>query len=112
MNKFEKQRGQILADMQKIKHMQRGHLTEEYQERVVDGQKKRLGPYYKYQVWKEGKNQSRRIAADQAPQLQKGIEGLGQFKELCEEYINVTIAMNEAEGLEERKGKKTPDHNR
>jgi len=99
MNQYQIKRGGILAEMAKIECMQPGRLTEEYRERSVEGEVKRTGPYFKHQVWRDGKNVTTRVAADEAEGLQKGIEGLDRFKELSKEFVETTIEMtNAAEG--------------
>lgn len=77
--------------MGEIETMSRGNLSEEYRERHVNGKTVQRGPYYKYQVWEDGRNKSRRVKADEAQQLRQGIEGLDKFKELSGEYIDATI---------------------
>ncbi len=75
--------------------MHEGRLSEEYRECTVDGQTIRNGPYYKHQQWKGGKNVSRRVKADEAERLRVGIEGMDQFKRLCEDYVRTRVAMTE-----------------
>jgi len=61
----------------------------------VDGQTIRNGPCFKHQQWKDGKNVSRRVNADEAERLREDIEGMDQFKRLCEDYARTTAAMTE-----------------
>lgn len=92
--------------MEAIDCMQKGSLTEEYRLTQVDGETVRLGPYYKYQVWEGGKNISKRVPADKAPELQRSIAGLDKFKQLCKQYIDTTIEMTEATDAKEQASKK------
>ena len=92
--------------MEAIDCMQKGSLTEEYRLTQVDGETVRRGPYYKYQLWKDGKNVSKRVPADQVPELQRSIAGLDEFKELCGEYVDTTIEMTEATCANEHPSKK------
>lgn len=55
----------------------------------------RRGPYYKYQEWKDGRNRSRRVKADEVEALREGISGLDKFKELAADYIDTTVEMTE-----------------
>jgi len=93
MNDYEAKRKELLEQMEGIDRMHEGRLSEEYRERVVDGQTIRNGPYYKHQQWKDGKNVSKRVKAQEAWRLREGIEGMDQFKRLCEDYAQTTVAM-------------------
>lgn len=92
--------------MGEIETMSRGRLTEEYRERHENGKTVRLGPYYKHQVWENGRNKSRRVKADEAQQLREGIEGLDKFKELSNEYIEATIELPQQGDKDETDSKK------
>lgn len=103
-NNYQAKRKELLDRMEGIDRMHEGRLSEEYRERVVDGRTLRNGPYYKHQQWKDGKNVSRRVKADEAERLREGIEGMDQFKRLCEDYARTTVAMTERmEGQSEAK---------
>lgn len=92
--------------MANIEWMQPGRLTEEYREREVNGEVRRAGPYFKHQMWRDGKNVSRRVPADDVEALKKGIEGLDRFKELSKEFVETTIEMTNAAEEQEDLGKK------
>lgn len=92
---YQAKRKELLDQMEGIDRMHEGRLSEEYRERVVDGQTIRNGPYYKHQQWKDGKNVSRRVKAEEAERLREGIEGMDQFKRLCGDYARTTVAMTE-----------------
>ena len=92
---YQAKRKELLDQMEGIDRMHEGRLSEEYRERVVDGQRLRNGPYYKHQQWKGGKNVSRRVKAEEAERLREGIEGMDQFKRICEDYARTTVAMTE-----------------
>ena len=98
MQDYQEQRKTLIEEMSRIDRMQRGRLTEEYRQREVDGEVRESGPYFKHQVWCEGKNVSRRIKADQAQQLREDIAGLDRFKELSAQYIETTVAMTDEVG--------------
>ena len=95
MKNLQSKRKSLLNEMGTIDRMYRGRLTEEYRERRVDGEVRRIGPYYKYQVWEDGRNKSRRVKPEEVERLREGIQGLDRFKELSQQYIDATIAMNE-----------------
>lgn len=95
MNDYRTKRKELLEQMEGIDRMREGRLSEEYRERVVDGQTVRNGPYYKHQQWKDGKNVSRRVQAGEAERLREDIGGMDRFKRLCEDYARTTVAMTE-----------------
>jgi len=101
-----RKRESLLKQMGEIETMSRGNLSEEYRERHVNGKTVQRGPYYKYQVWEDGRNKSRRVKADEAQQLRQGIEGLDKFKKLSSEYIDATIELTEQERGDEADSKK------
>ncbi len=89
----QKRRRQILTEMARIDCMEKGRLSEEYRERHRNGQKVRLGPYYKYQRWEEGRNVSRRVPTPEVEGLRKAVGGYHRFEELAKEYAEITIGM-------------------
>ncbi len=55
----EARRKQILKQMAQIECMEKGQLTEEFRERLREGEVVRLGPYHKHQRWEDGRNRAR-----------------------------------------------------
>ena len=107
MKDYHAQRKTLIEEMSRIERMQRGRLTEEYRQREVEGKVRESGPYFKHQVWSEGKNVSRRVKADEARRLRDDIAGLDRFKELSAQYIEATVAMTNEAG--DAEGKKPQD---
>jgi hypothetical protein len=107
MSRSQKRRQQILQEMAGIEQMEKGRLSAEYRESIRDGQRVKLGPYYKHQCWEDGQNRSRRVPAEQAEQLREAVEGYHQFRQLADEYVELTIQMTrqQAQGSQ---GKKKP----
>jgi len=103
---IQNRRQQILVEMAQIDHMEKGRLTEEYRDTYKDGKPVKLGPYYKYQRWEDGKNVSRRVPAVQAEELRQAVEGYHRFKALAEEYAELTVKQTHAESGDA--GKKKP----
>ena len=99
-------RKQILVEMAQIDSMEKGRLTEEYRDSHKDGKPIRLGPYFKYQRWEDGKNISRRIPAPKAGELRKAVEGYHRFQSLAKEYVQLTVEKTRNQSPEE--GKKKP----
>ena len=106
MNKLEAKRHSLLEQMGAIDPMHRGRLSEEYRERHENGETVRRGPYYKYQEWKDGRNRSRRVKADEVDSLREGISGMDKFKELAADYIDTTVELTEHRDGESADSKK------
>ena len=102
---YEARRRQILRNMAGIDCMEKGRLSEEYRERYEDGETLRLGPYFKHQMWENGRNVSRRVPTAEVDQLRKAVDGYHQFEELADEYAQVTIEMTRRAATEESKKK-------
>lgn len=102
----QKQRESLLEEMAGIETMARGRLSEEYRQRRENGRTIRLGPYYKHQVWEDGRNRSRRVKAEEAEKLREGIEGLDKFKQLADQYVEATIELGEQRHREHADAKK------
>jgi hypothetical protein len=102
---YETRRKQILKQMARIDCMEKGRLNEEYRERSRDGETIRLGPYFKYQRWEDGRNVSRRVPAAEVEHLRQAVDGYHEFEELAKEYAEVTIAMTRQSASGESKKK-------
>lgn len=109
----------LLDQIASITTMQPGTLAEEWRERPDPdaGGTRRVGPYYKHQVWRDGRNISRRVPAAEAPQLREDIDNAKRYEELTDELarINIesTLQMRAAKNGsgESAESKKTPDRN-
>jgi len=101
--KEQKRRRQILQEIAAIETMEKGRLTEEYRERVVNGKNRRLGPYFKYQRWEDGRNLSRRVPVPEVPGLREAVENYHRFEALSQEYADLTIAMTRQSGQDSKK---------
>jgi oligoribonuclease (3'-5' exoribonuclease) len=51
------------------------------------------GPYFKHQVWEQGKNLSQRIPAQEAPALQNAIAQRQRFEQLARDCIDLTVQL-------------------
>ncbi len=101
----QERRRQILDQMAQIECMEKGRLSEEYREKHKDGERVRLGPYYKHQCWENGRNASRRVPAAKVEELRDAVDGYHRFRELADEYVEVTVEMTRKSDDE---GKKKP----
>lgn len=89
MSNFIEQRQLLLEKMAQVDQMEYGSLKAEYRSGADPGHP--LGPYYKYQVWQEGKNHSERVAGPRAEQLRIAVEGRQQFEQMAQECIQLTV---------------------
>lgn len=89
MSKFIEQRQVIFQKMAQIDQMEYGSLKAEYRAGIDPDQP--LGPYYKHQVWREGKNHSQRVAGPRAEQLRQAVAGRQQFEQLAQACIELTV---------------------
>jgi hypothetical protein len=104
MNSLAHKRKQILQQMEQIERMEYGSLQQESRaSKRTPGQN--LQPYFKHQVWEDGRNASRRVPTEQAAALNEAIEGRKQFEELASQYVETTVAMTRAESSPDSKKK-------
>jgi hypothetical protein len=97
--------------------MQPGTIAEEWRERPSHegGAPHRTGPYYKHQVWCEGRNISRRIPVSEAAQLREDIDNAKRYEKLTDELARINIEHTlelraaQAGSGECAESKKTPD---
>jgi hypothetical protein len=89
----EAARRSLLDQIAGISTMQPGSLAEEWRERPdpEGGGVLRLGPYYKHQVWKDGRNVSRRVPAGEAALLREDIDNAARFDRLTGELARLNI---------------------
>ena len=96
-------RQSLMDQIAAIDTMLPGTLAEEYRLSPASGGKsaRKLGPYFKHQFWREGRNVSRRVSAEEAPRLREDIENAKCFKELVAQLaqlnIERTLALRSAE---------------
>ena len=86
---FLTQRTALLEQMAALETMENGSLKSEFREQP-SGTK--AGPYFQHQVWRDGANVSRRIAAEDAPALATAIANRQQFESLAATFVERTIA--------------------
>jgi hypothetical protein len=83
----------LLDQIAAITTMQPGALAEEYREHPdPSGQGVvRRGPYFKYQIWRDGHNLSRRVPADEAATLKLDIDNAKRFHQLTAQLAQLNI---------------------
>lgn len=103
---IQNRRQQILVEMAQINTMEKGRLTEEFRDSYKDGKPIKLGPYFKYQRWENGKNISRRVPAHEVEELRLAVDGYHRFKALADEFAELTVDMTRS--ASSFRGKKKP----
>lgn len=111
----EQERHDLVAQIAAITTMQAGTLAEEYRERPAPDGKGvvRRGPYFKHQCWKDGRNVSRRVPAEEAALLRQDIENAKRFGQLTAQLaqlnIEHTLALRAAAASEAASPAAAPD---
>jgi hypothetical protein len=90
--KFLTQRTHLIHLMASLQRMEHGSIKAEYRASSADGQTCQVGPYYKHQVWQNGRNVSRRVSAEEAPGLQAAIANRQRFEALAAQFVDLTVA--------------------
>jgi hypothetical protein len=96
----------LLDQIASITTMRPGTLAEEYREHPSpDGRDTvRLGPYFKHQVWQDGRNVSRRVPVAEAATLKLDTEEAKRFHQLTDQLaqfnIQRTIALRATEAAD------------
>lgn len=87
---FDAERERILQEMAGITVMRRGKLTKQINRvKRVDGSVRQSRPYLKLQAWRNGRNQSQRMAGEQVAQVTRDMKACARFRALTNEYIAV-----------------------
>jgi hypothetical protein len=88
----------LLAQIARIPTMERGKLS------VM--RETPAGPVYKLQSWEKGRNLSRYVPPEEAPAVQRAIDGYARFKVLIEGYVDQVVQHTRAEIASASKKKK------
>lgn len=83
----------LINQLAAISTMQPGTLAEEWRERPDPSGKGtvRIGPYFKHQIWINGRNASRRVPAEEAAQLREDIDNAKRFDQLTNDLARLNI---------------------
>ena len=87
---LHQRREQILQEMGAIDRLCRGHLSQQFFQSTRGGKTVRQGPYYVLQRWFRGKNLCERIPADQVQPVRQGVEGYQRFRQLADEFVDLS----------------------
>jgi hypothetical protein len=90
MKSLQAQRDQILQQMAQLDTMEYGSLQTEHRPAAAGGT---TGPYFKHQVWEQGKNLSQRIPAAEAPALQTALANRQRCEALARRFIDLTVQL-------------------
>lgn len=90
MKSLHAQRDQVLQQMAQLDTMEYGSLHTEHRPAAGGGT---TGPYFKHQVWEQGKNMSQRIPAAEAPALQTALANRQRCEELARQFIDLTVQL-------------------
>ena len=88
---YPQKRHQLLQQMAQLDTMEYGSLKAEYRPTQPRQAPEAHGPYFKHQVWQNGRNVSRRVPADQAPALAEAIANRQTFEKLASDYVGLTV---------------------
>jgi hypothetical protein len=105
---FLAQRVQLLEKMATLDTMEEGTIKAEYRTSKIGGQSRQVGPYFKHQVWLDGRNVSQRIPADQAPALEEAIAHRQQFEQLAAQFTQLTITHTRQNQVDPSQKKRVP----
>lgn len=97
IQKLEKQRSSLVQQMLSIRTMTHGKISKQFYEKKLKGSKKTVkqGPYYVLSVWKDGRNQSRRIRANELDETSQALENHRLFTDICAQFIVLTERLGE-----------------
>ena len=90
LRQLQQRREQILQEMGAIDRICRGHLSEQFFKSTRDNRTVRRGPYYVLQRWFRGKNLCERVSPDQLEPVRQGVEGYKRFRQLADEFVDVS----------------------
>jgi len=84
MTIIESKTQELIELISNIDSMERGKLSEFYrtQPETKGGKKLKFGPYYKLQIWENGKNITRHIPSSEMPALKQALANYDKFSEL------------------------------
>jgi hypothetical protein len=85
-HKAEQNRAELIDEMRQIERLRQGTISEQY----YGTGDNRQGPYYVLQGYADGKHWSKRIPRDRVEQVKADLEAGAHFKELCQQFADVT----------------------
>ena len=118
INQIKKRRDAILEQMQGIRSMERGSITEQYLKVAHKGKKEpvRKGPYYVLSRREGKKTVGYRLKTpEELARAQRDVETHKEFRKLCRQFEELTEQLGRLsrdEGVEgnEKKGRRSPSN--
>lgn len=98
------QKNLLLAQIAAIRMMERGKLSA-YSFKDRSGA---TGPYYKLQHWKDGRNHTRYVSADELVQVKSALAGYEEFQRLTSQYAEAVINETRAAIADSKKNSSPP----
>jgi hypothetical protein len=90
LTQLQARREEILHEMGAIDRICRGHVSEQFFKSTRRGKPCRRGPYYVLQRWFRGKNLCERVSAEQLEPVRQGVAGYKRFRQLADEFVDVS----------------------
>ncbi len=82
----QQKRDEIVEQIQQIDRLRQGTISEQY----YGTDEKRQGPYYVLQGYTDGRHWSKRVPKEQIEQVRADIASGGHFRELCQDFAEIT----------------------
>ena len=106
METFDQKKRAALEKLMAIGTTRRGQLSEQYYERkAADGSVQRMGPYYVWQRWVNGRKKSVRVPAETIEQVKLDLDRGRQVQAIFDELFTL---MEQAAIREDADSKKKP----
>ena len=93
LTQLQARREEILHEMGAIDRICRGHVSEQFFKAQRGGKPLRRGPYYVLQRWFRGKNLCERVSAEQLEPVRQGVAGYKRFRQLADEFVDLSEQM-------------------
>ena len=78
---------QLLQQIAAIPAMERGTLSDYF----FKDRPGVSGPYHKLQYWRDGKNHTRYVSAEELPAVAAALAGHAQYRQLTEQYADLVV---------------------
>jgi hypothetical protein len=93
--KLRQKRQDILDDIARIPRLKRGKLSERKRRSKTSGEP--IASQFIFQCWKDGRNASQHVCAEDLPGVREAVSGYERFKQLAEAFVGVSETLTEME---------------
>ena len=91
MSTLKNTRNDLLKQIEEIKHLRRGQLSEQYYNRTdASGKVVKTGPYYVWQAWIQNKKRSVRVKKSELEAVRRDTQNYQKLKKLFDHLAEVT----------------------